>query len=1235
MFSPFSLLAADQTILTGLPTIFGISSAWLLPLVLAVISMVLGVLYGKSIRMEDHGWRVGLIGATFLGSLAIILFWPYKLGVDLKGGAILVYAVDKQATRENHPQGLLDIDMPGLMQVLKKRLNPDGLKEIVIRPFGPEHIEIVVPEVDDAEVEDIKRKVSSAGVLRFLILADSETRDRNLWDAARAQAESPNPEQRMDRNVKDPLDPTKTIGFWAGIRRNPAPGADYADFAEPGIVVGGTLLRDGSTGKIIDIPPAARGEFMANPALYFHRRQITDVQVLMVVDPEVDMRGNDLAMASESMDSNGAPCISFRTKADSVWKISHLTTENRPVGNTYRHLGIIWDGVLESAPRIQSPIHEQGQITGSFSHQEVREKVELLRSGSMPVVLESEPISDDRIGATLGAETVRSGSISIVISLVVVLAFVMFYYRTAGIIACFALLLNLMLTVALMFALKAPFTLPGLAGLVLTVGMSVDANVLIYERIREELEKGATLRMAIRNGFDKALVTIIDSNVTTLLTAVILYVIGTDQVRGFGMTLILGILTSMYTAIFVSRTILEIGEKAYRWQTMSMLKFFTNMNVDWMKLFRPAVVTSVILIAIGLVATVVRGKGIFDTDLAGGTTVQFDLNPEIYPDITESEVRAKLSKAFETVTQDGSRTEFTVYQNFVSVKDETGEEKRELVWKIDSSLDDVAQLQEVVRKAFQTPDGKEGLQTYIVKLGEITEEEPQETPAVPPVNTEPAKPAESPKLEAPEQPKSDEAKPEEPKSDDPKKDAPKTEEPKEEAPKTDAPAKEEPKGEDNKPEAPKEEEPKADAPKTDEAPAKDPPADEKKADDKPADDAKEEGSACQSEEETKAADEAKPEEKSDEPKKEEAKPVDEKPADEKKAEDKPADEPKAEPAKSEPEKTEPAATEPPKTETPPAEPAPPAETAPAEPAPPSVDAPASQPAVTSQVELNLGNGKIGSAALLEKIGLAAKTALGTPVTATLFSPGWAGEPNKAYSNWTITLPLPKAEAEKVLAELQRDLSDDVVWQSSSKIGGQVATDTQWRAFMAIVGSIFVMIVYMWIRFHKLSWGIAAAVALIHDAFIMLGAIAVSYWLAGPLGFLMVEEFKISLPVVAAFLTLIGYSVNDTIVIFDRVREIRGKSPDISGQMVNDAVNQTMSRTFLTAGTTLMVILILYFLGGSGIHAFAFSLVVGVIAGSYSTIFIASPLLVYLIGIDQESSKKKSSAASGNTTRGAA
>jgi SecD/SecF fusion protein len=690
-------------------------------------------------------------------------------------------------------------------------------------------------------------------------------------------------------------------------------------------------------------------------------------------------------------------------------------------------------------------------------------------------------------------------------------------------------------------------------------------------------------------------VTIIDSNVTTLLTAVILYVIGTDQVRGFGMTLILGIVTSMFTAIFASRAILEVGEKAYRWQSLSMMKFFSKTNIDWMGLFKPTAIASTILIVAGLVATVVRGAGIFDIDLVGGTSVQFVLDPKVYPDVTETQVREKLAAAFanEKVASTGAKAEHNVYQKFLA-QPEAGSAEQQ-IWKVDSSLEKVEELQAVVVKAFRTDDGKEGVQTYGMTASEIEEIQPTET--APPAVVPPVRPALENPLDTP--PKAETPKTE---TETPKGETPKVETPKTEAPKTETPKSDEPK------EEPKVERPKEGAKKSE----------------------GEDNSDCQPAEEEK---------KTEESKKEEPK-VDPKPADSK-TEDKSAnknEEPKAEPAKTETPPSADPKTETPKTETPATPPSDPTKQIPPVvtpgPAPFQAIAPRDNQ-IRSQVELNFRNTKINGTALQDRLSAAAEKVLGKAVSADVSTRGWNGLDNKSFSVWSVSLPLNKEDAAKVVEQLDKDLAEEPVWQTSSKIGGQVSADTRYRAIGAIVGSIIGMIVYMWIRFHKISWGIAAAVALAHDALVMLGAIAVSYWLAPYLGFLQVEEFKISLPVVAAFLTLIGYSINDTIVIFDRVREIRGKSPDVTGQMVNDAVNQTLSRSFITAGTTLMVIVILYFLGGSGIHAFAFSLVVGIISGTYSTVFIASPLLVYLIGLDQEKGKKNLPSPTSSEKRGAA
>ena len=180
------------------------------------------------------------------------------------------------------------------------------------------------------------------------------------------------------------------------------------------------------------------------------------------------------------------------------------------------------------------------------------------------------------------------------------------------------------------------------------------------------------------------------------------------------------------------------------------------------------------------------------------------------------------------------------------------------------------------------------------------------------------------------------------------------------------------------------------------------------------------------------------------------------------------------------------------------------------------------------------------------------------------------------------------------------------------VGGQIASQTQWQAIMAIIASLLGIIAYVWIRFQNVAFGLAAVVALIHDVLIVLGAIALSHYVAGALGFILIEDFKISLPVIAALLTIIGYSLNDTIVVFDRIREVRGKRTEMTEEIINSSISQTLSRTILTSLTTFMVVVILYWFGGDAIHGFAFALVIGVVVGTYSSIFIASPTLLWLM-----------------------
>ena len=217
----------------------------------------------------------------------------------------------------------------------------------------------------------------------------------------------------------------------------------------------------------------------------------------------------------------------------------------------------------------------------------------------------------------------------------------------------------------------------------------------------------------------------------------------------------------------------------------------------------------------------------------------------------------------------------------------------------------------------------------------------------------------------------------------------------------------------------------------------------------------------------------------------------------------------------------------------------------------------------------------------------------------------------AHAGWTLKIHLTPEKTQALLATLKQQVTDDPIFPASSTIGAAVAGNTQRQAVYALVVSWICIILYLWIRFQGVAFGLAAVAALIHDVFIMLGAVAVSIYLAPWLGFLMIEPFKINLPIVAAFLAIIGFSVNDTIVIFDRIREVRGKDPKLTREMVNSSTNQTLARTLLTSFTVLLVVVVLYISGGEAVHGFAFTLIVGVATGTYSSIYVAAPVLLWL------------------------
>jgi len=1003
----------------------------LIVVALFTLPFLIGGFLARKFRMPDHGWKIGLILWSLACGLVIIGFSDgVKRGIDLSGGLILIYEVDQDKKEEDRT--LSGQEMDRLIAAVSRRVNPGGQKEVVIRKYGVEQIEIIIPKVEEAEAERIKRSISRAGTLEFRILANN--RDHKLL-IAKAKAQS-------GRVIRDAAG--KELGRWVPMDLGDGDPADQERVSQI------TGFKEIATR---DFPLRGR-----------------DVPHVLVVKDAFNVTGGYLRRAQADYDRQGKPCVTFIFNSQGGQLFGGLTSNNLPdkVQDFTRKLGIILDGNLYSAPSIQSTIFDRGEITGSFDQDEVNDLVGVLNAGSLPTALAEEPISQLFTGPTLGQDTINKGKWAIGGSMILVLLFMLFYYRFAGFVACGALLINLVLILAIMITVSAALTLPGLAGLVLTVGMAVDANVLVFERIREELNRGAALRMAIRNGFARATTTIVDANLTTLIVATVLWTIGTDQIKGFAVTLWLGVVLSMYTAIFCSRVVFDVAERR-RWLTkLKMMRILGATKIDFLARRHVAAIGSILLIVIGMAGVFFRGAGLLDIDFTGGVRVEVLF--------TEPQNISQLRKTLEKEQQlpdlavsdvqiegEAPNLRFVINTSQSEEKDEKGQR--------------IPAIDVVERKIHDAFAGK--LATNSMAYKDATDEKPA--------------------AEKPEKPEK---------------------------------------------------------PSTAEQSRRDLPPDSLLAAAGP-------GAFALAQADTDTGDSP------------------------------PSD-----------------AAEEPGGETPTVE-TKPAETKPAE------TPPAKKPAPEEAATIEEGPFAGGYEA-----NLTLKKALDHDTLADLFPEDVAVKlgnerydkgDDSAFEQWKVTIARPQQEAEKILDDIDARLKDRPFFPSSNAIGGKVAGDTRMLAVAALLTSLLLIVGYIWIRFQRVVFGLAAVVALVHDVLITLGILALSAYIVKIPGteYLLIDPFKIGLPVLAAFLTIIGYSLNDTIVVFDRIREVRGKAPRLTGDMVNLSINQTLSRTLLTSMTTLIVVLILYAAGGQGIHGFAFTLVVGVLVGTYSSVFVASPALLWM------------------------
>ncbi len=889
------------------------------------------------------------------------------LGLDLKGGTELTLRIVA-------PEGAGDklaIHANEMAQIIRERIDNSGQKEPRVQVVGDDRILIQIPGVDASDVARIRSIITRTGRLEFRLVADPVINKVQL-DLAKAG--------KM---------PDKWHYYWL----------EKEDPENPGKMLEPT--------KLLISDRLDKGQGLTGDSIEY---------------ANVGQSSTKITVNVKFKDSN----VFWQLTKDNVNRqLAIITDDVRDEAGI-----LIKTGKIHSAPNINEPIMGGAEISGDFTRETAEQLKLTLQSGSLKWPLELE--SEQFVGPYQGLQSIQEGRQAIIIGFIAVVAFILIYYLKAGLVANFALLLNLLILVAALALKSATLTLPGIAGIMLTIGMSIDANVLIFERIREEIKKMADkpLLKCMRDGHSKALVTIFDANLTTLITGLILHEFGTGPIKGFAVTLCYGIVISMFTAIVVTRVIFEALVKLKMLKTLPMLEIVKSANIPFIAMRKLWLVASGALVIGGLAYFAVGPGERFGIEFQSGTRVEVNLNKRV----TAETVRGKLKAAG--------------YEN--------------------------VQVQEISQGVVVEQAGSS---SFSIRL-----------PHVPIFNVVEFGPADSAKH-------------------------PDFAGGAEVVVQSDRPADEEVTLDRltdlGSPDCVVEEGPKAGGLFTYTIRSKD----------------KRSGNVSY---------------------------------------------------------------------------------------------------LTANVqsvfgsELTIGGirgafrNEDGTSLLADR---GVRKTSDTTVRIALKKPATPAEIKKAIAGVvgdvkpegelvdgkTSVVLVATANASDAMPKIKEALRSQKIatlepFAGVTKIYPSVAQELTIRAIIAMGLALLAIVAYVWFRF-EFRFGLAAVIALVHDVSITLAVLALC-------------QIEISLTVIAALLTIIGYSLNDTIVVFDRVRENRRtvrktKFPEI----VNLSINQTLSRTILTSFTTLLAVLALYFLGGAAIRPFAVTLLVGVVAGTYSSIVIASPVLL--------------------------
>jgi len=941
--------------------------------------------------IKNLGWRFTIIALVlgFLGMQAWKgLHGGLELGIDLEGGSEIIFKFDFEDVQASGRAALLNQSI----QIVQERIDGYGLKEILIQPIGDDRFSVQIPAKNKQDVDSIKDLITVLGKLEFRITVEPSAPNYDTyWDRFR---------KAIAQNVD--LDTARVI---------PPEDLVEGDASRYPLGLKWYRLSDRAVKRYsaMRVPKNDDG----SPAPW----------VLCQLDSH-DITGDSLENVAHRRNTGHGMesgwVVTFGIKKDSQRDMAQLTE----LGNDKKFMAIVLNDRVDSAPVLQSRLSDSAQISGSFSEEEARSLAAVLQAGALEQKPELQ--AERTVAADLAGSERNRGILSVAIGFVLVLVIMSWLYYGSGLLANIALLLNLILLIGVLTWFDAVLTLPGIAGVVLTVGMAVDANILVFERIKEEKGKGRTVGQSIAAGYDRALVTIIDSNLTTLITAYFLFQIGSGPVRGFGIVLAVGIVASMFTALYVTRTLFAWLMKQGSMRDARMRGAFEPPRIGWMRMARTAVTASTLGMVCGLaIYLVVPEKTKYDLDFTKGSKLIMrfhDARPveEVRKQLAElasanplyAEISARVSaegigakvgdegKGFELRSQKiATREQIDDFK--VALREKFGaellpgpfestvhdEEGGRMGGTIYLTHENVAPV--LVREAFATYAQDTG------RLGDARVEK--------------------------------------------------------------------------------------------------------------------------------------------------------------------------------------------------------------------VDKPV--PGAGSVFLLSFREIGVTPA----ELSLAVRQAMDR--FASGFERDVLVSRLEARAEDKDITPDERLQAKTDAAELgtlPAQLPDQIFAEAdpfplADRIDPSTAQEHRNAAVKAIALSILGIIVYVAFRFRSWAFGFAAVIALIHDVTVVLGLTALVSWIG-------VFDARLNLVTVAAFLTLIGYSINDTIVVFDRIRENRGSSRSRLRDLLDRSINETLSRTIRTAFTTWIVVALMLVMNvgaNSSLEGFAFILTVGVLVGTYSSIFIASPILIYL------------------------